>query len=152
MKKKKWLLLILGILIICGCTPKNGTLTCTNRMNKNGIVLNTDYTVKYKNNYVTMVKTVEVIEAKKEVLLEYQEALKSSYEPYNELDGYQNEIVIKKGTLISTTMIDYSKIDTKKLISLDQNNKTVVKDGKVKLEDMKKIYQEMGAICKIKKA
>ncbi len=76
--------------------------------------------------------------------------LEANYKLYNELDGYQNKISIKKDTLTSTTTIEYSKIDIKKLISLDRNNASLIKNSKIKVSDMRKIYEDMGAICKTK--
>jgi hypothetical protein len=40
------------------------------------------------------------------------------------------------------------KIDTKKLIEIDSANSQLIKDGKVKISDVKSLYEQLGATCK----
>jgi len=56
-------------------------------------------------------------------------------------------ISVDGNTLTSTVDIDYAKIDTKKMIEIDSANGQLIKDGKIKLEDLKSAYETIGASC-----
>ena len=50
--------------------------------------------------------------------------------------------------MISTTNINYKKIDKDKLISIDSSNKNLFTNDNVRLTTLKKIYENNGAKCK----
>lgn len=144
-------------LLITACSSDNktsnelsGTMTCTNEsIPSAGVKLQSVYKIHYKDGYVTKLETDEKIEAEDNTSLEdYKETLESAYASYNELDYYSNVITIKDNTLYSTTEINYAKIDTDKLISIDESNSSLIKKGKIKIDDIKVLYQENGSTCK----
>ena len=144
------LTLILLVLITSACGNKSGQLTCTMKNNiQEGIVLESKYIIDYQNDYVTKLKTTETIKAdNKEDLTTYKEALEQAYEEYNNIEYYQNNISIENNTLISSTIINYEKVDTEKLIEIDSNNKQLIKNKKILLKDIKEMYKENGCNCK----
>ena len=151
MKKIKYLFLIVGIIICCtGCNPKTGTMTCTmSSYPTDGITLRSTYTAEYKNNIVTNLKTEEqVIAEDKDNLETYQEKIEELYQGYQGLDCYENKTSIKGNTLTSTTNINYSKVDTDKLIEIDDGNANMIKDGKVNIDDLQQMYKDNGCNCK----
>lgn len=153
MKKKiSILILIIGIFFFSSCTKQTGTILCTlSQTPREDIKLKSEYTITYNNNYVEKLKTVEKIEVKnKEDLTAYQESLKSIYDLYSNIDYYSNAITIEDNTLISSTVINYQKVDTNKLIEVDQNNASLIKDGKVSVKEIKEMYQQNGCNCKEK--
>ena len=58
------------------------------------------------------------------------------------------EVVLENKKLISTTNINYKKIDKDKLISIDSSNKSLFTNDNVRLTTLKKIYENNGAKCK----
>lgn len=151
MKKISIILLLTIAVVLCSaCESKSGKVTCTSTTSPNETTtLKSEYNITYKDGYVTELKTKETIKtATKSDLDTYKEALENVYAEYNKLDYYQNSISIEDDTLISTTVINYNKVDTKKLIEIDQNNAELVKNGKVSYSDVKKMYESAGATCK----
>ena len=148
--KKKTLLLILVIGIITGCAPKTGTMTCTMKTYPtNGITIRSTYIATYKNNQVAKLKTIEKITAEEKDNLEvYQEKIDELYAGYQDIEYYQNKTKIKGNTLTSTTLIDYNKVDTDKLIEVDSGNAGVIKNGKVEINNLEKLYKQNGCNCK----
>ena len=74
----------------------------------------------------------------------YSEKLEAKYK---DVKYYDYDIQVKNGVLTSTVDINYAKIDTDKLIEIDSANGTLIKDGKIKLEDLKSAYETIGASC-----
>lgn len=151
MKKKiKYLaVFIVSVIFLTGC-GNNGvqTMTCTRTMNQNGIKTGLKYTVIYQGDYVTRVKSVETIETdSSEVLDAYQEQIESIYSPYKGIDYYEYGVSIDGDKLTSTVDINYEKIDTDKLLEIDSANGQLIKDGKIKLSDIKSVYEAIGAVC-----
>lgn len=150
--KKKLGLIIVGISILCctSCNPETGTMTCTmSTYPTDGITLRSTYTAEYKNNIVKKLKTVEKVIAEDEDNLEvYEEKIKELYQGYQGIDYYTNKTKIKDNTLTSMTIIDYSKVDTDKLIKVDSGNSGIIKNGKVNIKDLEKLYKQNGCNCK----
>ena len=114
-----------------------------------GITLRSTYTAQYKNNIVTELETVEQVIAEDEDNLEtYKDRIDELYNGYQGLDHYENKTTIEDNTLTSTTTIDYSKVDTDKLIEIDSGNAKLIKDGKVNIDDLQDMYRQNGCNCK----
>lgn len=139
--------LLLFLIIINN--KKDGHLICTYQLNQNTFSLQTKYQVTFKNKIVTNLTTTETITSNdKTILKQYQSQLESLYAKYKHLKYYDNSIKISAHKLVSITKINYQKIDTSKIIALDSSNKKLIKNGQIKLADLKKIYHDMGAKCK----
>lgn len=127
------------------------TLRCTKKgavTNATGVEADLTYEVTYKGLYVEKVHTVEkLITDNEEYLNEYKRLVEEGYENYKDVKYYDYDITIKDGVLTSTVDIDYAKIDTDKMIEIDSNNAALIKDGKIKIADMKTLYQQIGAVC-----
>ena len=156
MKKKIIILLILialfsVILYFQLRIPNSGIMICNYSDNSDNVSISTKYTITYENMYVTKLITVEkVVSDDDNLLLEYRDNLKSMYSLYNDIKYYDNSVKLKNDTVTSITEINYKKIDTNKLIELDTSNKYLINNGKINIKDIKKIYSNNGAKCKIK--
>ncbi len=153
--KKRYLLLsviIPIIFLVTGCTSLKNiekSMTCSRSMNQNDMRTNLNYKVFYKNNYVTRVKSEESIETSSTSTLNtYKEQIEKIYSPYKDIKFYQYNVTINGNKLVSTVDINYEKIDTKKLIEIDSANSQLIKNGKVKLSDVRSLYEQLGATCK----
>ncbi|MDD6224215.1 MAG: DUF1307 domain-containing protein [bacterium] len=148
------LVMFVGVCLLAGCnnSTKKGekTLTCTmsSEISKD---LKTDlsYKITYEGDYVTKLVTQEkVISSDNSTLELYKEQVESLYAPYKKLDHYDYKVTIDGDTMTSDVTIDYSKIDMDKFIEIDESNSALIKNGKVKLEDIKEVYEAIGATCK----
>lgn len=149
MKKLKLLLVMLLALLVTGCGQKDKTMTCTRTLNQDDIKMEFEYSVVYQGDYVKTVKSVEkVIAEDSEILETYKSAAEKLYAPYKKIDYYDTKVTIEGNTLTSTADINYEKIDVDKLTEIDSANKQIFTNGKIKLETIESMYNQVGATCK----
>lgn len=157
--KKRYLFLaivMMGVFLITGCSSKskdivnNGNvMTCTRSVNKNGMKTSLNYKVYYDGDDVTRIKSEESIQMENNQSLKgYKEQIEKVYEPYKNVKFYNYNIAIRGNKLISKVDINYSKIDTNKLIEIDKANSQIITDGKIKVSSVKNLYEKLGATCK----
>ena len=150
MRNLKKIILVL-ILTVCltGCSlGGTKTMTCTRTATQGTLKLDVNYTVTYSGKYVKKVESTEkIISSSTSALETYKKTVENIYAPYNDIEYYDTEVSIDGDTLTSKVVIDYENIDTDKLIKLDSSIGNIVKNGKIKIEDMKSIYEQTGATC-----
>ena len=147
---------MVGVFLITGCSSKskdivnNGNvMTCTRSVNKNGMKTSLNYKVYYEGDDVTRIKSEESIQMENNKSLKgYKEQIEKVYEPYKNVKFYNYNIAIRGNKLISKVDINYSKIDTNKLIEIDKANSQIITDGKIKVSSVKSLYEKLGATCK----
>lgn len=151
MKKKiLWSVLLVAVLLVTGCGAESSkTMTCTRTATvSSGVNMDLKYQVTYKGDFVQLVETEEKITSDNQTYLEtYKTTVENLYEPYKDVEHYNYDVKINGNTLTSTTKIDYEKIDTAKLIEIDSANESLIKNGKIKLTDIKSVYEGIGATC-----
>ena len=124
-------------------------MTCTRTLNQNNVEMGFTYKINYTGDYVNTIETTEEVKSENaEYLNTLKTAVENTYAPYKNVEHYNYNVKIDGNKLVSTTKIDYDKIDTKKLIELDSANGKLIKDGKVKMNDLKQVYESLGATCK----
>ena len=155
MKKKfKIWQVVLGVcslLLVTGCGNSNNmeSMTCTRTMNQNGIKTSLKYNVEYEGDYVSRIKTVETVETDDTYILNtYKNQIESLYSPYKGVEYYEYNVDIADNKLTSTVDINYAKVDTDKLLEIDSANGALIKDGKISVDDIKSVYESLGATCK----
>lgn len=157
--KKRYLFLaivMVGVFLITGCSSKSkdivnsgNVMTCTRSVNKNGMKTSLNYKVYYDGDDVTRIKSEESIQMENNKSLKgYKEQIEKVYEPYKNVKFYNYNIAIRGNKLISKVDINYSKIDTNKLIEIDKANSQIITDGKIKVSSVKNLYEKLGATCK----
>ncbi len=148
--KKIVILTVLSFVLITGC-GKEKTMTCTRTMSQNSVNFDLKYEVESLKGNVTRIKSTEMVKSNdKNVLGTYKETVEKTYEPYQDVEHYNYSVEITDDTLISKTDLDYTKIDMDKMIEIDSANAKIIKDGKIKLEDIRNTYEAMGLICEEK--
>lgn len=152
MKKVKYLVaLLLGVLIVTGCQGKDQTKTmvCSRTINQEQASMDLSYTVTYTGDYVEKVESIEkVTSTDTSALNSYKEEIEATYKPYANIKYYDTEVTVDGNTLTSKATIDYSKIDYKEFTNIDSANSQIfTSDGKVKLETMESLYEQIGATC-----
>lgn len=156
MKKGLLISLILVLLVVVtGCGNKkekssDKTFTCTmNGTVVEGTEIKSTYKVSYTGDYVDLVEGKEVVTSDNDEMLKaYKTTVEAMYSPYKDLKYYDYKVELKDKTLTSTTKINYAKLDTNKMIEINSANSTMIKDGKVAVSDIRKVYEDMGATCK----
>ncbi len=150
---KKKILLFSGVFIflilVTGCSKESENLiTCTRSMNQNNIKTNLKYNISYDGDYVTRIKSIETVETDSQDILDsYKTQIESIYSPYSDVDYYEYNVKVEDNKLTSTVDINYEKVDTDKLLEIDSANGQLIKDGKIKVNDIKSVYESLGAIC-----
>ncbi len=145
---KKAIIFLCAIFLTSGCSKKEN-IVCINTLNENNVKIDSEYTIIYSGKYVDKLKTIEKVTSDDQNELEkYKDLLMDYYNSFNKIDYYVNTVSIEGNTLISSTTINYEKIDINKLIEIDENNKKIISDKKVKLSTLKKLYIDQGATCK----
>ena len=143
--------LLMLLVVVTGCGSKSNTLTCTRQGTvTEGTTYDYKYVVKYSGDYVDEINITEQIKSNNpEYLKTLKTAVESIYAPYDGIEYHNYDVEIKGDRLISHRDINYKKIDTDKLIEADSSNSSLIKNGKVKLADVKKIYQnDLNLECK----
>ncbi len=138
------------VLLITGCDNDGmNSMICTRTMDQNNIKTSLKFNIEYKDDYVSRVKRVETIETtNSDVLDTYKEQIEALYSPYKGVEYYEYNVDIADNKLTSTVDINYDKVDTDKLLEIDSANGTLIKDGKININDIKSVYEDLGAICK----
>lgn len=152
---------LLGVLVVCtlllsGCAKdeklddneKTGSFTCTQKMDLEGASTDNVYTVNYKGDYVTSVKTVETVKSSDKTILEsVKSRVEELYSNFDDFKYFDYKVEINGDTLTSTVNANYEKMDLNKLLELDASMKSVVKDGKISVNDIKVLYAASSITC-----
>lgn len=111
--------------------------------------VNISYDIYYKGEYLEILKSKEeIISSSEEILNSYEDAYKKVFSVYDNLKYYSNEIKRDSESVISTTYINYSKIDIDKLMEIEGTSDNVkVVDGKIKVSDWKEFAKKYGTVC-----
>ena len=129
--------------------PSTGTMKCIYESKTDVMNMKSIYIVKFKEKVVENLTTKETMQLNDDASLETSKtSFELLYSKYYGLNYYDNKVVLENKKLISTTNINYKKIDKDKLISIDSNNKNLFTNDNVRLTTLKKIYENNGAKCK----
>lgn len=145
------LLLILCVTVTTGCgTEKQKTLNCTREGKLAvGTTFNYDYTVKYTGKYIDEINiTEEITSDNKEYLETVKTSVENMYEPFKDIKYHSSDVSIKGNTLTSHRNIDYKHIDMDEMLEIDSAFASIIKDGKIALDDVKTVYSALGLTCK----
>lgn len=152
-KGLKILFISLFVILISGCGKSNkeviSTCTLNSDQSSNGYKLTSNYEIHSKDGSVYSVVTKENVESDNEQVRSYfKKTLEDSYNTANEsYGGYTYNVTEDGNKVISDVTIDYSKMDLDKFIKDNSQMKTYIKNNKISLDGMKKIYEALGATC-----
>ena len=152
-KGLKILFISLFVILISGCgkSDKEVVSTCTlsSDQSSNGYKISSNYEIHSKNGLVNSVTTKETVESDNEQVRSYfKKTLEDSYNTANEsYGGYTYNVTEDGNKIISDVTIDYSKMDLNKFVKDNSQMKSYIKNNKISLDGMKKIYETLGATC-----
>lgn len=117
MKRKSLLILIVGLIIVCGCSKKE-KLICTQEDSSvaTNVKIDSKATIKFVDGYATEFITNQVL------TFEDEESAKEYYDNFENDEGYKIKINGSKVTF------DYSKKIDKNNIKTDENKKEYIKN------------------------
>lgn len=145
-------MLLVMILGITGCNAKEErkTLNCTRNVTiEEGTRMELWYQVTYTGDFVEVIETEEkVISNNTDFLETFRDNVEKLYSPYKNVEHYDYDVQISGDTLTSKTRIDYSQIDTNQMLEIDSANESLIHDGKIKISDIKLMYESLGVTCK----
>lgn len=149
------LLIIICIFTLTGCdnndTKGMKLVTCERKTEQ---MKNMDAELKYKiyhdGTYIKKtISTEKVTSSDRTILKQYKEAYEKVFKPYKDIEYYDNEVTTTSNSVTSTTIINYEKVDYKKILALEGEDGNIYEtDGKVKLETLVNMYEKYGATCK----
>ena len=152
-KGLKILFISLFVILISGCGKSNkevvSTCTLSSDQSSNGYTLSSNYEIHSKDGLVYNVTTKETVESDNEQVRSYfKKTLEDSYNTANEsYGGYTYNVTEDGNKVISNVTIDYSKMDLDKFVKDNSQIKSYIKNKKITLEGMQKIYESLGATC-----
>lgn len=159
-KISRFIILILIISFICvGCSDdtKNKTaktdenvLHCKRKATTtDGASTSLTYSIYYDGDYVTKTVSVEKVTSDDDAILKkYKAAYENVFSPYKNIDYYDNKVTTTSNSVISTTVIDYNKVDINKIIAIEGSDDNIFEsDGKVKKETLTTLYKKYGTTC-----
>lgn len=143
-------LFIFSLFLLGGCeSQRNGkVMICSAKAKQGNIDMDLHYEVTFNSEYVKTVKTVEKLTCSDDKTLDgYKKTIDDIYKKYDGVDYYTYQAEIKDNTLTSQVFIDYEHVDIDKILSLSEDSEHLIKNGKIKLSDIKEVYENVGASC-----
>ena len=159
MKKFSISLFLIMILVLCSSCGKEkiikeeseNVLHCTRNITaQDNITTDIKYSIYYDGDYVTKTVSIEKVTSKdKEVLKTYKEAYEKVFSNYKGIDYYDNKVEQYGNTVSSTTIVNYQKVDTNKIIEIEGKDDNIFEDdGRVKKDTLVGFYKKYGVTCK----
>lgn len=152
-KGLKILFISLFVILISGCGKSNkevvSTCTLSSNQSSNGYKISSNYEIHSKDGLVNSVTTKETVESDNEQVRSYfKKTLEDSYNTANEsYGGYTYNVTEDGNKVISDVTIDYSKMNLEKFVNDNSQMKSSIKNNRISLDGMKKIYEALGATC-----
>ena len=66
---------------------------------------------------------------------------------FKNLKYYDYDVNISGDTLTRIVRINYAKIDTDKMLEIDSSLEQLIKNGRIAVQDIKELYEQIGAVC-----
>ena len=153
MKKILGVGLLVSVFLLTGCGKNTvKTMVCDSTAKQGNIDMVLHYEVTYSGDYVKTVNTKEQLTSSSTATLEgYKKQIETLYKNFDGIDHYSYNIDLKDNTLTSTVSIDYEKVDIDKILAVDSSTEQLIKNGKININDIKEVYEQVGATCKVEK-
>lgn len=130
-------------------TSTTGELSCTREGSaSDGITPSFNYYIKYENDNIIELHSVEMITStNQDSLDEYETAYQNINNYYKGLKYYDTEVVRTDNSVTRDTVINYDKIDIKKLLDIEGEEDNIIENGKAKLSIWLEFASQFGTTC-----
>ena len=127
----------------------SGKLRCSREaFASEGIDVELTNEIEYENGYIMILHSIDkVISDNRESLDQYEDAYKKIAKNYEDLKYYDVKITRDSNSVTNDVVINYGKIDTKKLLDIEGEEDNVIVDGKVALETWVGFAEKFGTVC-----
>ena len=126
----------------------SGKLSCKREAFATGVDVDLRYELEYKDGNVLLLHSMEkVISDDKKKLDEYENAYRNIAKNYKGLKYYDINIIRDDDSVLNDTVINYEKIDTKKLLDIEGEEDNIIVDGVVALKDWVGFAEKFGTVC-----
>ncbi len=113
-----------------------------------GMNITTEYEIRYKGEYVSKTIVTDKAEIEDEdTRVNYRDMVNAINETYNYIDYYKTEVTMEGNVVKNVMEIDYENISLEGLRKVYPPVKGYINEGKVKKDDIIKVYEDQGAIC-----
>lgn len=135
------------LLAFTGCSTTK-TMTCKKTGLQDNASISTTYKVKYSGEIVHSIYSVEEINSTDSSFLDdYEKRMTTIYSPYLGIKYYNFNIENKNNKVIVTVDVNYDKVDIEKLKKIDSSNESLFTNGKVNINTIKSLYNNIGVTC-----
>ena len=137
------------MILITGCGTKKMICELNVDNNNQNYKLIGKYEIRYQNNLVKNVSTTETYISDNSQVIEYfDKYLTKTYKDFNKNYGNISYHKINKQNQISyKVVIDYSKIDSKKLVKNGVIDKSNIRNKNITISGLVDTYEAKGAKC-----
>ena len=127
----------------------SGKLKCSREAYAStGVDVDLTNEIEYKEGYITLLHSVDKITSDNQESLDlYEDAYKKIAKNYEGLKYYDITISRTSNSVINDVVINYEKIDTKKLLDIEGEEDNVIVNGKVLLETWVGFAEKFGIVC-----
>ena len=150
-KGLKILFISLFVILISGCGKSNkevvSTCTLSSNQSSNGYKISSNYEIHSKDGLVNSVTTKETVESDNEQVRSYFKKTLEDNTANESYGGYTYNVTEDGNKVISDVTIDYSKMNLDKFVNDNSQMKSYIRNNKISLDGMKKIYEALGATC-----
>ncbi len=143
------IIIIVLMILITGCGTKKMICELNVDNNNQNYKLIGKYEIRYQNNLVKNVSTTETYISDNSQVIEYfDKYLTKTYKDFNKNYGNISYHKINKQNQISyKVVIDYSKIDSKKLVKNGVIDKSNIRNKNITISGLVDMYEAKGAKC-----
>lgn len=127
----------------------SGKLKCSREAFANeGIDVELTNEIEYENGYIMILHSIDKVVSEDSASLDqYEKAYHSIAKNYEGLKYYDITITRDSNSVTNDVVINYGKIDTKKLLDIEGEEDNVIVDGKVALETWVGFAEQFGTVC-----
>jgi uncharacterized lipoprotein YehR (DUF1307 family) len=113
-----------------------------------GIDVSLNYYLYYTGENINILYSEEkIISSDSSSLDEYETAYNNIKVNYNGLEYYDQEVIRGDTTVTNKITINYDKIDTDKLLSIEGEEDNIISDGKAKVDKWITLAKKFGTTC-----
>ena len=140
-------------LMMTGCedTSNYQVIKCTKQatLSDSSTTADLEYQIYYEGDYVKKTISTEMITSSNDnTLEEYKKSYENVFKKYEGIKYYDNTVTMSGNTVTSKTIINYDKVDSKKIIEIEGDDGNIFEDdGKVKLDTLLQVYKKYGSNC-----
>lgn len=127
----------------------SGTLSCTtDAVATDGIEVDINYVVDYKNGNILYLRSIQKVISEDELSLDlYEDAFRNIVKNYEGLKYYDVSLERNLDNVIYDIAINYDKIDTDELLSIEGEEDNIIVNGKAKLALWLELASKFGTTC-----